>query len=74
MVNMVNLELPQQYMDALAETQIFEQKIQEVTFLKEGEVTLGETIILEATFDKQINEQRVNIALIIFSLVTSFRR
>lgn len=52
LVNIVNMDFPDTYMVALADTQIAEQKIQETQFLKVGEETLGLTIELEANIDK----------------------
>lgn len=52
MVNIVNMDLPQSYMDAIVETQVAAQKIQEVQYLKEGEEIQGQTNISVATENK----------------------
>lgn len=60
MVNIVNMDLPVQYMEAIVETQIAIQKIQETTFLKEGEEIQAETNVNVATVNKDLTINKVN--------------
>lgn len=46
-------------MDALLETQIQAQKIEQTQYLKEGEVTLAETLVLEAEINRDMEIARV---------------
>ena len=59
MINIVNMDLPQRYMTAIVETQIAKQKIQETTYLKEGEQVKADSDVELAAIDKDIKIAKV---------------
>lgn len=58
MVNIVNMDLPKSYMEAIVQTQIAIQKIQETTYLKEGIQIQSQTDVNVATVNKELTVDR----------------